>query len=83
MSLVGEIFRDVVEWRELLTPKFWEYRRATRILRHAKFEAYQHSIEASRILTEAHWRVEDDYYGLGYTIGFEKPQRWPFFWEII
>lgn len=90
MSLLGELWRDVIDWRELLTPKFWEYKRAMRILRNAKDEVWrlkqiirdaQIIGDAERALTDATWKVQDDYYGLGYTYGFEEAKPWPFFWQ--
>ena len=62
------LWRDAHNWRELITPKFWEYRRATRVLRHAKHYIWPDR-EAASFLTEAHWQVEDEYYGRTYTTG--------------
>ena len=84
--LWGEMTRNIVDWRELLKPAFWEYRRAMRILRNAKSYlwatgGYQQGTLV--VLAEATWRVQDHYYGEGYTRGFEDRYRHKYFWEAL
>lgn len=82
--ILGEILRNVVDWRELLTPKFWEYRRAARILRRIKSHVWTQEpdpLNTLSVLACVTWNVQDAYYGFGYTHGFSEPRRWPYFWE--
>lgn len=84
MSVISELRNNVTDWREVLTPKFWEYRRAMRILKHAKEEVYRGRMEervllgfAAATLTQATWDVERSYYRLNTP----WRHRWPYFWE--
>lgn len=51
-------------FKELLTPAYWRYRKATRLLDHARrYALKQGEFDAVLILLEVRWRVEDEYYG--------------------
>ena len=70
---------------EMLQPAYWRYRKATRILMHARWDIGRQiptNHRALVVLLEAHWQVEDEYYGRSDRV-MGKLVRHPYFWEVL
>ena len=67
MDALQGLYRRVVDLPELFTRQYWQYRKASLLLLHARHYLSRRNVvgtdwDAMATLIEAYWRVEDEYF---------------------